>query len=170
MAILLVSLSLISRSRLLLVRKCMTCTSHHSRSVLTNPIGSCITAIASISSWSIKFGTSSSRPTPTVLLNFYVLAYCIHTILPLGTRSPPESHPHYLGTVAHVQKFRLYIQLSETCVSARVRASYAHLVGGTWACRKAKRPKISWSSRSLSMSSDVNIHDDLRATTYFVRP
>ena len=41
----------------------------------------------------------------------------------------------------------------------RVHASYVYLVGGTWACRRAKTPRILWLFRSPSMISRINIHD-----------
>jgi len=133
------SLSPMSQSRSLLVRKCMKRPSPRSRSVSTIHTGSYITAIASTSWLSIKS------------------VYCIHTILPLATRLPRKSRLLYLRTVAHVRKSRPCIRLLATCALVRARAFYAHLVGGTWACRKTKRLSLLWLSHSQSMNL-VNIH------------
>ena len=89
---------------------------------------------------------------------FVCLVYCIHRILPLGTRLPRISHPHYLGTVVRVRKFRWYIQLSVICALVRARAYYAHLAGGTWVCQKTQRLNLLWLSHSPSMNSGISIH------------
>ncbi len=93
----------------------------------------------------------------SVSLTFSFLVYCIHTILPLGTHLPRTSRLHYLGTVVHVRKFRLFIQLSAMCALVRVRASYAHLVGGTWACQRTTRTNLSWLSNSRSTNLGISV-------------
>ena len=91
------------------------------------------------------------------LVDIFNLVYCTHTILLLGTRLPRKSRLRYMRTVAHVRKSRPCIQLSATCALVRARAFFAHLVGGTWACRKTKKLKLLWLSHSQSMNS-VNLH------------
>ena len=79
-------------------------------------------------------------------------------IPPLGTRLPRILHLHYWGTVVHVRRSLPYIQLLAICALARVRASFAHLVGGTWACQRIMRLNPSWLSHSPNMNSDISIH------------